>query len=167
MRPREWSTYLSKRFRISLLFAQNAVRIVAGKKEIAISSGDADDELHGLDVDGNWIDVLRRIRDSSRLAAQNFMPKPHDGELIVFSSKQRVDRPYRDEMLGWRPLALGGVKACEIEADHDSILRGPAVCAIAEILDRALREVQHSSEQCVRIQETTEVPVALQNSDLS
>jgi len=159
MRPGEWTSHLSKGFRGFYLIAQNVVRTAAGFNEIPIS-GD-DDELHGFDADGTWIDVLERIRDASRLADRNFMPQPYDGEVFVFSAKQREDHPYRDEALGWRPLALGGVKTCEIDADHDSILSSPAVFRVAEILDRALTEAQHAGEQCVRIQESIEASLAL------
>jgi thioesterase domain-containing protein len=88
---------------------------------------------------------LNQVGEASRLAARNFVPKPYNGHLLVFSAKTRDDHPYRENTLGWVPVALGGVTACEVDGDHRSMMSNPAVNAIAAKLDEALRAAQHAA----------------------
>jgi thioesterase domain-containing protein len=117
-------------------------RIAEGGNETQFPVSLLDAKLQAIEGHGDLRKVLERVRNASHVAALNFIPKPYDGHLLVFGARMRVDDPYRDEALGWRPVALGGVTAYIIDGDHLSIFRNPAVGAIAEKLDSALREAQ-------------------------
>ena len=145
VKPRDWSSYLLGRARTFLHLTRSVLRIAEGEDGTQFPTNLLNADQQTLDGSGKLGGVLSRVRDASLLAARNFVPKPYDGHLLVFSAKKRDDDPYRDEALGWRPVALGGVTAYEIEGDHLSIFRSPDVGAIAEKLDRTLREVQQAS----------------------
>ncbi len=125
-------------------------RIAEGGDETQFPVSLVDAKLQELEGRGELGQVLERVRNASHVAALNFIPKPYDGHLLVFSARTRVDDPYRDEALGWRPVALGGMTAHVIDGDHLSIFRNPAVGAIAEKLDRALREAQQATREGIQ-----------------
>lgn len=147
MKPRDWIGYLSGPTRTFLQLTKSVARIAEGGDETQFPINLVDTELHALEGQGDLRDVLGRVRNASHLAARNFIPKTYDGHLLVFGARMRNDDPYRDEALGWRPMALGGVTAYVIDADHLSIFRNPAVAAIAEELDRALRAAQQTIQE--------------------
>ena len=138
LRPQDWTSYLSGPIKTFMKLANSVGRIAGGGEETQIPVNLVDPQHRTLEDYGDLGNVLERVRDASHLAVRNFIPKPYDGHLLVFSAKTRYDDPYRDEALGWRPVALGGVTSYVIDGDHLSIFRKPAVGAIAEKLDNAM-----------------------------
>ena len=145
MSPREWNHYLSHRIALLLGMVGNVARTAAGKNAGLSPIDDPADETEILDGQEDWVEVLNQVGEASRLAARNFVPKPYNGHLLVFSAKTRDDHPYRENTLGWVPVALGGVTACEIDGDHRSMMSNPAVGAIAAKLDEAHRAAQRAA----------------------
>lgn len=145
MKPREWNHYLSHRVGLLLSMAGNVARTAAGKNAGLSPIDDPADETEKLDGHEDWVEVLNRVGEASRVAARIFVPKPYDGHLLVFSAKTREDHPYRENTLGWVPVALGGVTACEIDGDHRSMMSNPAVSTIAAKLDEALQTAQRTA----------------------
>jgi thioesterase domain-containing protein len=125
-------------------------RIAQGGDETQFPVSLVEARPQALEDRGDLGKVLERVRNASHVAALNFIPKPYDGHLLVFGARTRVDDPYRDNALGWRPVALRGVTAHVIDADHLSMFRNPAVGAIAEKLDRALREAQRATQEGIQ-----------------
>ena len=142
MKPKEWNRYLSHRIALLLSMVGNVARTVAGKNAGLSPIDDPADETETIDGQEDWVEVLNRVGEASRLAARNFVPKPYDGHLLVFTARTREDHPYPENTLGWVPVALGGVTAIEIDGDHRSMMNNPAVNAIAVQLDEALRAAQ-------------------------
>jgi amino acid adenylation domain-containing protein len=147
VKPRDWAAYVLGRVRTFLQLAKSVARIAEGGDETQFPVSLVDTKLQELEGHSDLGEVLKRVRNASHSAALNFIPKPYDGHLLVFGARTRVDDPYRDEALGWRPVALGGVTAHVVDGDHLSIFRNPAVGAIAEKLDRALREAQQTIQE--------------------
>ena len=150
VKPQDWASYFLGRAKTFLQLAKSVARIAEGVDETQFPVSLVDAKLQELEGHGELGQVLERVRNASHVAALNFIPKPYDGHLLVFSARTRVDDPYRDEALGWRPVALGGVTAHMIDGDHLSIFRNPAVGAIAEKLDRALREAQQATREGIQ-----------------
>jgi pimeloyl-ACP methyl ester carboxylesterase len=138
MKHRERGIYLSNRFRVFLRFARNMILFATGKQGPWMQTADPALDVEFGEDRKDLGAVLNRVRDASLSAARKYLPKPYDGPLIVFRAKIRNDDPYRDEALGWRPVALGGVTAFTIDGDHASIFRHPDVAGIAQKLDAAL-----------------------------
>jgi hypothetical protein len=113
------------------LFAttKNAAWILTGDKPLGGEIGEEQNDPGA---------VSSRVATASIQSACKYLPKPCDGHLLVFRAERRNDSPYRDEALGWRPLARGGVSVFTIDADHVSIFRHPSVAGIAQKLDAAL-----------------------------
>jgi thioesterase domain-containing protein len=144
MRLRDWSGYLVGRARVFPRWAKKSTQIPSGTRPNSISNSVQPVPIQDLDSPRDWIELFDRVADANTSAAQNFIPKPYDGHLLVFRAENR-DYVYPDKALGWRGVALGGVTAYEIDGDHESILRNPNVSAIADKLDRAIREAQRIS----------------------
>jgi hypothetical protein len=150
VKPRDWGCYVSGRAKTFLRLMKSVARIAEGGGETQFPVSLVNATVQAPEHQGDLRNVLERVRNASHVAALNFIPKPYDGHLLVFSAKTRVDDPYRDEALGWHPVALGGVTAHVIEGDHLSIFRKPAVGAVAEKLDKALREAQQTSNDSLQ-----------------
>lgn len=136
LRPQDWTSHVSGPLVTFMKLSKSLVRIAGGREETQFPVNLVD--AQHFEDHGDLGDVLERVRNASHVAARNFIPKPYDGHLLVFSAKTRIDDPYRDEALGWRPLALRGVTAHKIDGDHLSIFRKPAVGVIAEKLEEAI-----------------------------
>jgi len=153
VKPRDWASYLSGRVRTFLRLAKSVAQIAEGENATQFPVSLVDVKLQAIEGHGDLGKVLERVRNASHVAALNFIPKPYDGHLLVFGARMRVDDPYRDEALGWRPVALGGVTAHVIDGDHLSIFRNPVVGVIAEKLDSALREAQRATQEGIQSRE--------------
>jgi amino acid adenylation domain-containing protein len=81
--------------------------------------------------------TVKRIVYAHLGAAARWTPKPYDGRAILFAAHQRG--VVRDATLGWGPV-LPRLSVIEVEADHFSLLREPAVDEVAEKLRAALAE---------------------------
>jgi thioesterase domain-containing protein len=68
-------------------------------------------------------------------AVRRWTPKPYDGRAILFVAHQHG--VVHDATLGWGPL-IPRLSAIEVEADHFSLLREPAVDEVAERVHAAL-----------------------------
>jgi amino acid adenylation domain-containing protein len=158
VKPRDWGSYLLGRARTFMRLTRSVLRLAKGGDGTQFPTNLLNADQQTLDGSGELGGVLSRVREASLLAARDFVPKPYDGHLLVFSARKRNDDPYRDEALGWRPVALGGVTAYEIDGDHVSIFSSPIVGAIAEELDRSLRQAQLGTQQVIKSQET--IPVS-------
>jgi len=80
--------------------------------------------------------TVERIVHAHLRAARRWTPKPYDGRAILFAAHQ--NGAVRDTALGWGPL-LPRLSVIEVEADHFSLLREPAVDKIAKASRRARR----------------------------
>jgi thioesterase domain-containing protein len=78
---------------------------------------------------------MERIVYAHLAAAARWIPKPYDGRAILFTAHQRG--VIRDTTLGWGPL-MPQLAVIEVEADHFSLLREPAIDQVAERLHAAL-----------------------------
>jgi amino acid adenylation domain-containing protein len=151
MKPRDWGGYFSGRAKMVLRMAGRLTGDDAGGDGSLSLKGAPSPEGHAPGGPGDWTEVLDRIEQAARLGVRNFIPKPYDGHLLVFRPKTREDDPYRDEALGWRPVAMGGVTAYEVEGDHLGIMRQPHVQKLADLLARHIsvahqREAERRSE---------------------
>ena len=138
MKHRERSRYFRARSRIFLRYMANMALFATTKNAAWILTGD---KPLGGEIGEEQNDpgaVSSRVATASIQSACKYLPKPCDGHLLVFRAERRNDSPYRDEALGWRPLARGGVSVFTIDADHVSIFRHPSVAGIAQKLDAAL-----------------------------
>jgi amino acid adenylation domain-containing protein len=79
--------------------------------------------------------TVERIVDAHLRAVRRWTPKPYDGRTLLFGAHQ--SGVVRDATLGWGPL-LPRLSVIEVEADHFSLLREPAVDEVARKLHAAL-----------------------------
>ena len=145
MKHREWSSYFWGRFKIFLRLARNMAMFATRRQGAWIRTAEQTHEPEIGEEQKDLGGVQNRVRDAGLLAAHNYVPKLYDGHLLVFSARERHDDPYRDEALGWRPVALGGVSTFIVDGDHTSIFRSPGVAPIAKALDAALLGAQRKT----------------------
>jgi amino acid adenylation domain-containing protein len=79
--------------------------------------------------------TVERIVHAHLRAVRRWTPKPYDGRALLFAAHQRG--VVRDATLGWGPL-LPRLSVIEVEADHFSLLREPAVDDVARKLHATL-----------------------------
>jgi amino acid adenylation domain-containing protein len=79
--------------------------------------------------------TVERIVHAHLRAARSWTPKPYDGRVLLFAAHQ--SGVARDATLGWGPL-LPRLSVIEVEADHFSLLREPAIDEVARELHAAL-----------------------------
>jgi amino acid adenylation domain-containing protein len=79
--------------------------------------------------------TVERIVHAHLRAVRRWTPKPYDGRAILFAAHQ--NGVMRDATLGWGPL-LPRLSVIEVEADHFSLLREPAIDEVAHKLHAAL-----------------------------
>ena len=84
-------------------------------------------------------DVLIRVRERTRRAAEQYIPKPYSGKLTLFIAKIKAIEPYQDRTLGWGPL-VSDIEVHEIPGDHLTIADQTE---FARALDACLRETQN------------------------
>jgi thioesterase domain-containing protein len=80
---------------------------------------------------------MERIVDAHLSAVRRWTPQPYDGRAMLFAAHQ--PGVARDATLGWGPL-LPRLSVIEMNADHFTLLREPAVREIAERLRAALAQ---------------------------
>jgi amino acid adenylation domain-containing protein len=80
--------------------------------------------------------TVERIVHAHLRAVRRWTPKPYDGRAILFAAHQHS--VVRDATLGWGPL-LPLLSVIEVEADHFSLLREPAIDEVARKLHAALK----------------------------
>ena len=78
---------------------------------------------------------VERIVFTHLSAVRRWTPKPYNGRAILFAAHQHGVA--RDATLGWGPL-MPRLSVIEVEADHFSLLREPAIDLVAEKLRAAL-----------------------------
>ncbi len=111
--------------------------------------------LHVLDraraagaLPGGGIEPLRRLWEVFRanaLAVRRYTAAPWDGPagcLVLFGAAANPLRSRRGEALGWDLVAGAGLAVERFEAGHYTLLRPPAVQALAAALDRRLGGVE-------------------------
>ena len=91
-------------------------------------------------ADTRFEETLRRLRRAGSNARRKYEPKPYGGSAVIFRASERGDYPYDDDVLGWKPVVRGAISCVEVEGNHDSIFKDPAVRLIAEKIDAKLRE---------------------------
>lgn len=66
----------------------------------------------------------------------DFIPKFYSGRVTIYRIRKRPYYRIRDEALGWRKRAMGGVDVAYVPGEHAALLRDPNV----EVVARDLRE---------------------------
>jgi amino acid adenylation domain-containing protein len=79
--------------------------------------------------------TVERIVHAHLRAVRRWTPKPYDGRTLLFAAHQHG--VVRDATLGWGSL-MPQLSVIEVEADHFSLLREPAIHLVAEKLRAAL-----------------------------
>ena len=71
-------------------------------------------------------------------ALATYRPPPYPGEVVLFRAGERRPAGELDATMGWGGLA-GGLHVLDLPGDHYSLLRAPAVAALAAALRDLLR----------------------------
>jgi thioesterase domain-containing protein/acyl carrier protein len=86
-------------------------------------------------------DVLIRVRERTRRAVDQYVPKPYSGKLTLFTAQIKAIEPYQDRVLGWGPL-VSDIEVHEVPGDHLTIGDQKE---FARALDACLRDAQNSA----------------------
>jgi amino acid adenylation domain-containing protein len=90
--------------------------------------------------------VTKKLEAAHQRALWNYVPTPFDGRLDLFRAINQKEIWYKDPVLGWAGLALGGIQVHDIPGDHISIVAEPNVRALAEKLRQCLSRARQEAE---------------------
>ena len=67
-----------------------------------------------------------------------FRPRPYAGPVTLFRASTAATPMHRDPLLGWGHWTTGEVDVLEVEGDHVTLFREPAIRSLAATLEAAL-----------------------------
>jgi aspartate racemase len=84
------------------------------------------------------------FQQENQEAASNYVPQAYPGLVTLFRSMDKIASvsSYRDPLLGWGELALGGLEIHEVPSTHLGMLQEPHVQVLAEKLKACIDRVQ-------------------------
>lgn len=89
---------------------------------------------------------MKLISKRNAAALRNYEISPIDNYIYLFKAKTRPYFVDDFKYLGWRKYARKGVKVFEVTGDHDTMFRAPNVEELAQVLQKALDEVQSKKQ---------------------
>ncbi|MFK7806620.1 MAG: amino acid adenylation domain-containing protein, partial [Saprospiraceae bacterium] len=87
-------------------------------------------------------DAAALVDQMNLRAFENYRIKEYEGEIHLFRAKEKRFYLEDFEYLGWQPFAKQGVHVLEVPGDHLNLFNPPNGEAFAEILQRAINDVQ-------------------------
>lgn len=81
---------------------------------------------------------IKRIGKQHDIAYNNYTIQPFDGTIDLFKAKTRVYFVEDPKFLGWKKIALKGVRVHEVPGDHKTMLLNPNDKEFARVLQNAL-----------------------------
>ena len=88
---------------------------------------------------GGWLPrALQSVTQANKYALRDYVPQAYGGRVTLFKVIQR--HTPLDPLLGWGPLATGGLEIHEVPGTHLDMVFEPHVRTLAEKLARCLDE---------------------------
>ncbi len=84
----------------------------------------------------------RRVEVTNRAAQRSYVATPYPGRVTVLHCEESVSHPHRRRYAGWESAAGGGIDHVVVPGTHHTMLRPPAVQALAEVLLDRLDEAE-------------------------
>jgi thioesterase domain-containing protein len=88
--------------------------------------------------------ILEALAIKHTKVANNYVPRPYNGNVALYRSSKQLDGLVADEYLGWRALIHGNIDLCEIRGHQQNLLSEPNVILLAKKLGSTLASVQQS-----------------------
>jgi amino acid adenylation domain-containing protein len=89
--------------------------------------------------------VLEMLGREHDWAFTNYVPRPYDGDVVLFRAGKQLPGLASDRYLGWKPVITGNFEVCELPGHQQNILIEPRVSRLAEELRKRLQKT--SGEQ--------------------
>lgn len=89
-----------------------------------------------------WPDTLRALVQDNLTAVGSYRFPPYDGDLVVFRARTRPLYHSLLPDLGWSRCVRGRIRVVNLPANHQSLMRPPAINHLAVAFRRALDEAQ-------------------------
>jgi amino acid adenylation domain-containing protein len=89
--------------------------------------------------------ILEALAIKHTKVAGKYVPRPYNGNAVLFRSSKQLHGIVADKYLGWRPLILGNLDVCEIRGHQQNLLSEPNVMLLARELGSRLAAAQQRS----------------------
>jgi len=89
--------------------------------------------------------ILEALAIKHTKVAGKYVPRPYNGDVVLFRSKRQLHGLVADEYLGWKPLIHGDLDVCEIRGHQQNLLSEPNVILLATELGKRLATAQQHS----------------------
>jgi FkbH-like protein len=155
---KRWPEHLRQMGRTSAKLMGKMLRMFVAAPENQSQPKPAGPALDLKGESNRAIDVLERVRDANMRAVERYTPQPYSGTITLFRAAVRMNEPYQDEFLGWKPVAAGGIDIEIVPGHHSGFDRRE----LGEALNRHLLRAQEQQRRprAVREDETTTVQSA-------
>jgi amino acid adenylation domain-containing protein len=89
--------------------------------------------------------ILEALAMKHTKVAGKYVPRPYNGDVVLFRSSRQLQGLVADEYLGWRTIIRGNMDVCEIRGHQQNLLSNPNVILLAKELGSRLAAAQHQS----------------------
>jgi amino acid adenylation domain-containing protein len=89
--------------------------------------------------------ILEVLAIKHTKVAEQYVPRPYNGDVLLFRSSKQLHGLVADEYLGWKQTLRGKLDVCEIPGHQQNVLAEPRVALLAKELSRRLAAAQQRS----------------------
>jgi len=75
-------------------------------------------------------------------ALKKYVPRPYDGDVVLFRASKQLSGLIADEYLGWKPFFNGRLQVYEVPGHQQNLMLEPNVRTLARALDGRLKAAQ-------------------------
>jgi thioesterase domain-containing protein/acyl carrier protein len=93
--------------------------------------------------------ILEVLGDEHEKALHAYVPKPYDGDIIMFKASKQLGGQNLDEILGWKGVLTGSIGVCEIPGHQQNMMSFPNVVKLGREITARLKAAQDRREEKV------------------
>ena len=88
--------------------------------------------------------ILEALGEVHSKASAKYVPRPYDGNVLLFRASKQMRGLQADDLLGWGEIFSGRVEVLQVSGHQQSILLRPHVASLAALLSSRLEAAQRA-----------------------
>jgi amino acid adenylation domain-containing protein/FkbM family methyltransferase len=86
--------------------------------------------------------IFRAIGNENKKAMNKYVPRPYDGDVVLFRASKQLRGIIADEYLNWKQVLHGNLDVCEVPGHQQNLMLEPNVLRLAKELTDRLKVAQ-------------------------
>jgi amino acid adenylation domain-containing protein len=86
--------------------------------------------------------IFESLSIDHKKAMHEYVPRPYNGDVILFRASKQLGGQNSDEYLGWKRVLRGNLEVCEVPGHQQTLLLQPNVSTLAKELNGRLKAAQ-------------------------